>query len=469
MYSNYFCLDADVEDNLESDTSRCFNNMTDSATTMDDSTIMEMIPEGSSASLESACKTESQTVFNVVYQAVPLEEPVQNGPVNNGVAEKDDNGEDVSVSFTLHDNGILQESTTETKSEVKAVYQLNGFNGTNNDSEGLEDFEFIDGPADEAETPKSSCATPKTPDKHMKTNETLANSTVENFTVIEKSSLPSNDVNVTVSIPIQQMNGPVMNGIGSSTDSEKLDSQKTAFSAKKDITNGLEEITEGVSSLKIHDKALVDLSNKTRKLTLGDNKHETTDIDKHKENANSTVFSQTSVTANDTKPILVKSECLQGERLHNADLNSGVISNSQGNTPSANPSVTQENTNIHENMNTHHIRSNSVHNHPSIGKHNRSWKEIQKEGQHKSVNTLRDRYHPNAGECSIESCLHQFTAAELLTGNNKFGCKNCTKLNHKHNPNKGKRNFFLYTLNILTPGPSCSNLRMLLVNISLKL
>ena len=50
------------------------------------------------------------------------------------------------------------------------------------------------------------------------------------------------------------------------------------------------------------------------------------------------------------------------------------------------------------------------------------------------------RYHPSAGECSIQSCLHQFTAAELLTGNNKFGCKNCTKLKYKNNPHKGTVN-----------------------------
>ena len=33
-------------------------------------------------------------------------------------------------------------------------------------------------------------------------------------------------------------------------------------------------------------------------------------------------------------------------------------------------------------------------------------------------------------ECSIDSCLAQFTSAELLTGNNKFGCDTCTR--HKY-------------------------------------
>ncbi|KAL3847257.1 hypothetical protein ACJMK2_018178 [Sinanodonta woodiana] len=65
----------------------------------------------------------------------------------------------------------------------------------------------------------------------------------------------------------------------------------------------------------------------------------------------------------------------------------------------------------------------------------RSCKEIWKEGQRKSVSTLAPRYHSTSGECSIESCLNLFTASELLTGSNKFGCKNCTKLKKKLSPN----------------------------------
>ncbi|XP_067674325.1 ubiquitin carboxyl-terminal hydrolase 45-like isoform X1 [Haliotis asinina] len=53
--------------------------------------------------------------------------------------------------------------------------------------------------------------------------------------------------------------------------------------------------------------------------------------------------------------------------------------------------------------------------------------ELRKQAQHKSMNPLAPRYHPAPKECSIMSCLHQFTSAELLTGSNKFGCKQCTK------------------------------------------
>ncbi|XP_026756497.1 ubiquitin carboxyl-terminal hydrolase 16 isoform X2 [Galleria mellonella] len=37
------------------------------------------------------------------------------------------------------------------------------------------------------------------------------------------------------------------------------------------------------------------------------------------------------------------------------------------------------------------------------------------------------RYVCDEDECSIQSCLSQFTALELLTGNNKVGCENCTE------------------------------------------
>jgi hypothetical protein len=43
--------------------------------------------------------------------------------------------------------------------------------------------------------------------------------------------------------------------------------------------------------------------------------------------------------------------------------------------------------------------------------------------------TLAPRHseHDTSGEPSVISCLKQFTAIELLTGNNKVGCETCTK------------------------------------------
>ncbi|KAG6462873.1 hypothetical protein O3G_MSEX013510 [Manduca sexta] len=40
---------------------------------------------------------------------------------------------------------------------------------------------------------------------------------------------------------------------------------------------------------------------------------------------------------------------------------------------------------------------------------------------------LSPRYICDEDECSIQSCLSQFTALELLTGNNKVGCETCTE------------------------------------------
>lgn len=43
------------------------------------------------------------------------------------------------------------------------------------------------------------------------------------------------------------------------------------------------------------------------------------------------------------------------------------------------------------------------------------------------TNTITSRYQCVEGECSVQSCLNQFTACELLTGNNKVLCDVCTK------------------------------------------
>lgn len=43
------------------------------------------------------------------------------------------------------------------------------------------------------------------------------------------------------------------------------------------------------------------------------------------------------------------------------------------------------------------------------------------------MTTMSAPYMCEKGECSVQSCLNQFTAPELLTGNNKVGCELCTK------------------------------------------
>ncbi|CAE1305741.1 USP16_45 [Acanthosepion pharaonis] len=60
---------------------------------------------------------------------------------------------------------------------------------------------------------------------------------------------------------------------------------------------------------------------------------------------------------------------------------------------------------------------------------------IKRQAQAKSMSTLSPRYQPSSRECSIMSCLHQFTSAELLMGNNKVRCKNCTRRKAKNSSN----------------------------------
>ena len=54
-------------------------------------------------------------------------------------------------------------------------------------------------------------------------------------------------------------------------------------------------------------------------------------------------------------------------------------------------------------------------------------KKIRSEWVAKSLCSLAVRYHATNQECSVQSCLNLFTAPELLTGSNKYGCENCTK------------------------------------------
>lgn len=44
---------------------------------------------------------------------------------------------------------------------------------------------------------------------------------------------------------------------------------------------------------------------------------------------------------------------------------------------------------------------------------------------------LSHSYTPCSKECSVQSCLHQFTSVELLMGNNKLLCESCTERRHK--------------------------------------
>ncbi|KAH8416530.1 hypothetical protein KR222_007785 [Zaprionus bogoriensis] len=48
--------------------------------------------------------------------------------------------------------------------------------------------------------------------------------------------------------------------------------------------------------------------------------------------------------------------------------------------------------------------------------------------------TIAPRYQCEVGECSVQSCLNNFTAVELMTGNNKVGCETCTRRINGNDP-----------------------------------
>lgn len=67
-------------------------------------------------------------------------------------------------------------------------------------------------------------------------------------------------------------------------------------------------------------------------------------------------------------------------------------------------------------------------------------------------NTLAPRYQCPEGELSLQSCLNNFTAVELMTGNNKVGCDNCT-LKQNNNKEGGKTVYTNATKQFLISSP----------------
>ncbi|CAL9705306.1 unnamed protein product [Knipowitschia caucasica] len=51
--------------------------------------------------------------------------------------------------------------------------------------------------------------------------------------------------------------------------------------------------------------------------------------------------------------------------------------------------------------------------------------------QQGAFQALSHSYTPSSKECSVQSCLHQFTSVELLMGNNKLLCESCTDRRQK--------------------------------------
>ncbi|KAG5858363.1 hypothetical protein JTB14_006977 [Gonioctena quinquepunctata] len=52
---------------------------------------------------------------------------------------------------------------------------------------------------------------------------------------------------------------------------------------------------------------------------------------------------------------------------------------------------------------------------------------IEEEDESMWSGTISSRYQCEEGECSVQSCLNQFTECELMAGNNKVSCELCTQ------------------------------------------
>lgn len=59
--------------------------------------------------------------------------------------------------------------------------------------------------------------------------------------------------------------------------------------------------------------------------------------------------------------------------------------------------------------------------------HHRHQQQQQQHGHQGAFQALSHSYTPSSKECSVQSCLYQFTSVELLMGNNKLLCENCTE------------------------------------------
>ncbi|XP_071074708.1 ubiquitin carboxyl-terminal hydrolase 45 isoform X2 [Dasypus novemcinctus] len=59
-------------------------------------------------------------------------------------------------------------------------------------------------------------------------------------------------------------------------------------------------------------------------------------------------------------------------------------------------------------------------------------KHIMSHSPQNAFQTLSQSYITTSKECSIQSCLYQFTSVELLMGNNKLLCENCTEKKQKN-------------------------------------
>ncbi|KAL3848191.1 hypothetical protein ACJMK2_019065 [Sinanodonta woodiana] len=227
-----------------------------------------------------------------------------------------------------------------------------------------------------------------------------------------------------VTQPVEYMNRPVANGYpesGTAGSEEPMELETAtssillSSSSYKQLSTGeqvISDVTSGTNNSSVSETCSSGFSQDLSLNMLYQSSEESEkvkDLDEPVNNSQSSVSDDTGISTQGTRS------------LDSATVGNNEIQLKAGNDQDKSTS-----------FNVQHMKSSEFEDPQPV----RSRKEIWKEGKRKSILTLAPRYHSASSECSIESCLNLFTSSELLTGSNKFGCKNCTKIKKKSNPNK---------------------------------
>lgn len=347
--------DADIEDNLESDTSRCFSKLSL------ETSMTELSPSSQ----------ENMGVDPTGNQGVD----VSMSSSNTDTLTSETSG--TSTSTIKHDvNGGVQEKTT-TQNHGEHGDLLN--NGDLNSKEDLASKEHLQSKGDLTMKKDLGC-TARVLNGHSENpmSETVCcltngreNSDLENRECIEDCSSIGAECNIGI---------PKVKHI-SNNDSEACD--RTYCDNVDSLTqNGVHQIKSDINSeLKKSHSRNSSASEMTTKLG--------------------------NMILEDSTPVSNRDDCHKENGVHDSVCGGSNCEKGSTNTPPQ--------------------------------QHSKHEKEIKKEALVRSKVTLGLRYHTTSRECTIMSCIHQFTSAELLTGNNKFGCAKCTQMKYKQGLSKDKK------------------------------
>ncbi|KAJ8315187.1 hypothetical protein KUTeg_007337 [Tegillarca granosa] len=397
--------DADVEDNLESDTSRYnkYSVLADEA----DSSVQKSEVDTEQTDLEhSSSTTLSQDGTSASGSSCTIKQesdPGMQDSIEGSIGSNDRVNNSAGLSQSNSSDPVLNGNNCDSQSGISSVINKNE---TEKDGEDKE---------------KIVC------------NGDIGNGDVDNMSRISSDSAyigSSNGLN-SIDNRNENMGEHTTQSIDKSTSSENVKTLKdpNIYKREKDISENLANL-----SICTHNSSLV--QNGTELVCNGDIQidcdinNEMNCVSKNVQNQSAKLRSESAENIEVSLSTSLQNLVLQGENEAH-----GQCEEKLGN----------DDTTVSKHEDRNSVSSTDTkHFSPQVSRQNsklqsKTKKELKKEAQLKSTVTLGPRYHPTSRECTIMSCLHQFTSAELLTGNNKFGCRNCTKLKHKQGQNKEKK------------------------------